>query len=80
MGFFSKILEKLGIGKKDNAPASTGMAKPADASKGGAAAKPAGPAMNVRPGMSKDDAMAAAHAGHAPAERSNRPYALPSPP
>ncbi|MCI0556507.1 MAG: DUF3597 domain-containing protein [Anaerolineae bacterium] len=57
MSFFSKILGKLGIGKKEeDKPQMAGMAKPADASKGPAPAKPAsGPSAMARPAMAKDD-------------------------
>jgi len=41
MSFFSKILNKLGIGKKDDAPEFAGMAKPAGVVKGSMPAKPA---------------------------------------
>lgn len=61
MSFFSKILSKLGIGKKEeDKPQFAGMAKPAGVVKGSAPAaapKPAGPGAAARPAMSKDDAV-----------------------
>ncbi len=58
MSFFSKILGKLGLGKKDDdKPQFAGMAKPAGVVKGSApaGAKPAGPGSMARPTMGKDD-------------------------
>jgi hypothetical protein len=60
MGFFSKILGKLGIGKKDDdKPEFAGMAKPAGVVTSKAPAKPATATPAARPhvDMSKDDAM-----------------------
>lgn len=63
MSFFSKILGKLGLGKKDDdKPQFAGMSKPAGVVKGAAPAKPAakpatGPGTMARPGISKDDAL-----------------------
>ncbi|MCC6300641.1 MAG: DUF3597 domain-containing protein [Anaerolineales bacterium] len=67
MGFFSKILGKLGIGKKDDDKSElAGTSQPAGVVKGSAPAAPAKPAVkpaairpDVRPGMSavKDDAI-----------------------
>lgn len=64
MSFFSKILGKLGLGKKEeDKPQFAGMSKPAGVVKGTApakpAAKPAGPGGMPRPAMSKDDALPA---------------------
>jgi hypothetical protein len=63
MSFFSKILGKLGIGKKEDKPEFAGMAKPQGVVKGTApkpAAKPAA-ASGARPmgAMAKDDAVPA---------------------
>lgn len=57
MSFFSKILGKLGIGKKEeDKPQFAGMSKPAGVVKGTAPAKPAsGPGAMARPAMAKDD-------------------------
>lgn len=65
MGFFSKILGKLGLGKKeDDKPQFAGMSKPAGVVTGSAPAKPAvaakptsGPGAMARPDMTKDDAL-----------------------
>lgn len=64
MGFFSKILNKLGIGKKEEDKQEfAGMAKPAGVVKGSMPAKPAakpataGPAARPAVSMGKDDAI-----------------------
>jgi len=59
MGFFSKILGKLGLGKKeDDKPQFAGMAKPAGVVTGKAPAKPAAAAAaKPQVGMGKDDAI-----------------------
>lgn len=55
MSFFSKILSKLGIGKKEDKPEFAGMAKPAGVVKG-TAAKPAASGARPMAGRAKDDA------------------------
>ena len=72
MGFFSKILGKLGLGKKEeDKPQFAGMAKPAGVVHGSAptaAPKPAsGPGSMARPDMKKDDAVERIITPHAPA-------------
>jgi hypothetical protein len=62
MGFFSKILDKLGIGKDKDKQEFAGMAKPAGVVKGSMPAQPAkpataGPAARPAVSMGKDDAI-----------------------
>src|SRR5262245_46903210 len=50
MGFFSKILEKLGIRKKEDKPEFAGMSKPQGVVHGTKPAAGAKPAMGAKPG------------------------------
>ena len=70
MGFFSKILNKLGFGKDkvEEAASFAGMAKPAGVVKGTPpVAKPTAGALKPRVEMEKDDAIAKGPAAVAPA-------------